>query len=228
VLVRPETDTAAILIISSESAFMGDMNGRMIRHALGEMEKTNATEVICVGYKAAEKLKFSLPKSKHLEVFGHVVEQGLYKISIQTKDYIIRRVMEGKIGKIIAVYPFAFNINLIKPKSAVLFPSSEIVTQHADQTEDKIETVIVDSDVNEIIGYLASVWLTCRIYELLMNCQLSGYAAQVQQLEAAEDRLKKEKMVLGIMLRKSRKADISKGISETFSAGMVRSGVGAK
>lgn len=228
VLVRPQVNKPAILIISSESAFMGDMNARMMRHALAEAEKENAADIICVGYKLGDKLKFQLQRTKHVEVFGHILEQGLYKISIQVKDYVIEKVMNHEIGKVIAVYPFAFNINLIKPKSAVLFPSGEILAQHMDQTEDKIESVIVDSKLNDIIGYLSSVWLTCRVYELLMNCVLSGYAAQVQQLEAAEDRLKKEKAVLGVMLRKSRKADISKGISETFSAGMVRGGATKK
>jgi len=224
ILVNPTSEAVGILVITSESAFMGDMNGRMVRHALAEAEKENSDDFVVIGQKAGDKLKFQVPRSKHVEVFGQVQERGLYKTSIAAKDYIIENVMNGKLGRIVAVYPFAFNINLIKPKSAVLFPSSDVLLQHMDQTEDTIEKVIVDSDLNEIIGYLSSVWLTCRIYELLMNCQLSGYAAQVQQLEAAEDRLKKEKAILGIMLRKSRKADISKGISETFSAGMVRAG----
>ncbi len=223
-LVKPATDRAAVLVISSESAFMGDMNGRMIRAALAECEKNSADEIIVVGHKAGDKLKMQYGKHKRIEVFGHIQEKGLYKVSTEAKEHLIGRIMAKEIGKIIAVYPFAFNINLIKPKTATLFPYGDILLQHMEQSEEKIEKVIVESDVNMIIGYLSSVWLTCRIYELLMNAQLSGYAAQVQQLEAAEDRLKKEKAILGIMVRKSRKADISKGIAETFSAGMVRAG----
>lgn len=226
ILVKPAVNTGAVLLVTSESAFMGDMNARMIRHALGECEKENSKEIIVIGSKAGEKLRTTAGRSKHIEIFGHIQEQGLYKVSIQVKDYIIKRVMEKAVGRIIAVYPFSLSINLIKPKSAVLFPSGEMVSQHADQAEDTIEKIIVESNINEIIGYLSSVWLTCRIYELLMNAQLSGYAAQVQQLEAAGDRLKKEKSILGMMVRKSRKADISKGISETYSASMVRVGGG--
>ncbi len=222
-LVDPPASTAAVLAVTSESAFMGDMNTRMMRTALAEAEKNGANEFIIIGNKVGDKMKTLYGKTKTIHTIGEINKNGIYKISIMAKDYVIQRILDGKIGKLIAVYPFSININLIKPKTAVLFPSKDFFLEQQEKLkkEEIIEKVITESDKNEVIGYLASVWLTCRVYELLMNAETSGYAAQVQQLEAASDRLKKEKLILGMQWRKSRKADISKGISEVYSASMV-------
>lgn len=222
-IVRPKTDATAILVVSSESPFMGDMNSRMIRAMIAESEKSNATEYIIIGKKAGEKVEVMYGRSKTVQVFSDIKKHGNYKISIMVKDHIVGKVLEGRIGRIVAVYPFAININLIRPKTAVLFPSTEMFEEQGkrDLLEEAIEPVIVESDKNEILGYLAALWLTCRIYELLMNAECSGFAAQVQQLEGASDRLKKEKLFLGMALKKSRKADISKSLAEVFASRMM-------
>ncbi|MCU0666238.1 MAG: F0F1 ATP synthase subunit gamma [Candidatus Omnitrophica bacterium] len=222
-LVHPKSNATAILVVSSESAFMGDMNSRLIRSMQAEADKNNANDIIVLGNKAGEKIKAVLGKTKKVHVVTDIHKNGNYKTSINTKDYIINEVMEGRIGKIVAVYPFAININLIRPKVAVLFPSTEAfpVDNKEEPKEESIEHVVVESDKNDILGYLASLWLTCRIYELLMNCECSGFAAQVQQLESAGDRLKKEKLLLGVAVKKSRKSDISKSLAEVFASRMV-------
>ena len=222
VVVRPKVNDTAVLAVTSESGFMGDMNSRMLKTVAVEVEKNNANEIIVIGGKAGEKAVVTYGRQKNVKVFSNIEKNGTYNMSVMAKDYIIERVIANKIGRIIAVYPFAINVNLIRPKTAILFPSTELFEKKEEKEEDVItEPILIESDIPEIMGYLASVWLTCRIYELLMNAESSGYAAQCQQLEAASDRLKKDKMFLGMALRKSRKSDISKSLSEVFAARMV-------
>jgi F0F1-type ATP synthase gamma subunit len=226
-LVTPITSATSILAVTSESGFMGDMNSRMVRSMIAEAEKNNASDLVVIGNKAGEKVKQMYGKSKNIHVFGNIVKVGSYRTSINVKDYFVENILAGKIGKIVAVYPFALNINLIRPRTAILFPSTELFAEYNQSqkgAEDTIEPVTVESDLSKIMGYLASVWLTCRIYELLMNAECAGFAAQVQQLEGASDRLKKEKLFLGSAVRKSRKADISKSLAETFASRMVTGG----
>ncbi len=226
-LVAPTVNTTSVLAITSESGFMGDMNSRMVRAMIAEAEKNSANNLVVVGNKAGDKVKQMYGRSKEIHVFGDVVKTGLYRISNNVKDYYVEKVLSGKIGRIVAIYPFAININLIRPKTAVLFPSTELFTEYSKSRQDSgntIEPVTIESGLNDIMGYLSSVWLTCRIYELLMNAECAGYAAQVQQLEGASDRLKKEKLFLGSAVKKSRKADISKSLAEVFASRMVSGG----
>lgn len=222
-LVEPKATSTAILAITSESAFMGDMNSRMTRQLLAEAEKNNSGELIIVGNKAGEKIRQMIGETKNVHIFGNIEQTGIYKISVMVTEFIIKSVLEEKFGRILSIYPFAININLIRPKTAALFPSKELFTEQTQEqgSELLLEPVIVESEVDAIMGYLASLWLTCRIYELMMNAECSGYAAQAQQLEGASDRLKKEKLFLATALKKSKKADISKSLAEVFAARMV-------
>ena len=79
-------------------------------------------------------------------------------------------------------------------------------------------------NLDDIIHYLADTWLTCRLYEMLEDCIIAGYAAQAQQLEASVERLKKEKKGLVLSFRKARKADIDKSLREVFTSKLMTGG----
>ena len=226
-LVNPTSKATGIIAITSESGFMGDVNSRMITTLKTEVEKSDAKEIIVVGSKTGDKVKALYGgKAQNVQVVSNISQRGIYKSSVEAKDAIVKLVIEGKIGRVVAVYPFAINLNVIKSKTAILFPSTEVFEEAKQENiqeniQEVFEPMLVESDKKEIIGYLASVWLTCRIYELLMNAGCSSFAAQAQQLDSAADRLKKDKMFLGMALRKSRKADISKSLSEVFASRMM-------
>ena len=216
-LVKTTVERVAIVLITSELGFMGEMTSRVIKAGVLEGEKYQDTQFIVVGYKGVVKLKQSNIPDKNIKVFRDIEEHGIYRITLQVKEYITQEVTEGRIGKVFAIYPFAFNFNLIKPKVIKLLPSEELLTYQSD-FKDVIEKVIVESDLNEMIGYLANLWLTCRIYEMLEDCVVAGFAAQAQQLEAAMERLKKEKKGLVLAFKKAQKSDIDKALREVFTS----------
>ncbi len=225
-LVHSDVQQTCVLITTSESGFMGDMNSKLVRAGIQEAEKINSNYYVIIGKKGADKLKQTV-SSPNIQVFTDIEEHGLYNLSLMIKDYLIKQVLDRKIGRVIAVYPFAQNLQLIKPKATVLLPSEELLTQQR-EVKDTIEKVIVESDFNDIMGYLADIWLTCRIYEMLEDSIIAGYAAQAQQLEAATDRLKKEKQGLGLAFKKSQKADMDKSLREVFTASMMRASGGKR
>jgi ATP synthase F1 gamma subunit len=220
-LVHSDVEKVGLVLITSERGFIGEMTSKVIKTGLTEAEKYDAKEFIVIGYRGEQKLKQSeLKKNIEIKVFRDIEDYGLYKMTLMVKEYIIQQVMEKKLGKIFAIYPFAFSFNLIKPKVVKLLPSEELITQQM-EIKDVIEKVIVESDVSDIIGYLANLWLTCRIYEMLEDCVIAGFAAQAQQLEAAMERLKKEKKGLVMEFKKAKRADIDKSLKEVFTASLM-------
>jgi ATP synthase F1 gamma subunit len=217
-LVHPEVENVAILPITSEGGFMAEMTARIVRTALVEADRHKAHEFIVIGFKGEEKLKTLT--DKEIKLFTDVEEKGLFKTTLEVKDYIIDQVVQKKIGKLFAVYPRAYTINLIKPTVIQLLPSEELVTRQL-QIKDTVEKVIVESDLNDIIHYLADLWLTCRLYEMLEDCVVAGYAAQAQQLEAALEKLKKDKKGLMMSFNKAKKSDIDKSLREVFTASLI-------
>lgn len=219
-LVNPTVDTTGLLLITSEGGFMGEMTGKIVRAGVAEAKKFNVPEYIVIGQKGADKLKALGVKENQIKLFTNVEVRGLYRTVLIVKDYIIDQVLASRIGRIFTIYPRAKTINLIKPRIVKLLPSEELLAKQRD-IKDVIEKVIVESDLNYVIHYLADLWLTCRLYEMLEDCVISGYAAQSQQLEAALERLKKDKKGLVMGFRKAKRADIDKSLREVFTSSLI-------
>jgi F0F1-type ATP synthase gamma subunit len=218
-LVHPQVDRVGILAITSEGGFMADMTAKVVKASLREAEKYGSNEIIVIGSKGKEKVRNITGRSDFMCIEG-VEEKGLYKTALEAKDYIIQRVKDGKIGKVFATYPRAMSLEFIKPFTVKLLPSEELITEQLD-LKDVVEKVIVESDLDDIMSHLADVWLTCRLYEMLEDCVIAGFAAQSQQLEASLERLKKDQKGLMAGFRKAKKGDIDQSLREVFTASKI-------
>lgn len=216
-LVSNDNPNIGILGVTSEAGFMGDLNAKTIRAIIAEKERYPQGVLIIVGRKGAEKLAKVQPNMK---TFVNLEEVGLYEIAIRIKDYLVQEVMEDRLGKIVVVYPWSKTFNLQKPRTVKLLPCDELLIKQAEFV-DAIESVILESDAADIIGYLADMWLVCRIYEILHDSSISEAAAQSQQLEASVQKMKKDKKGIAAAFTKARKGDIDKGMREIFTARMM-------
>lgn len=216
-LVSNDNPKTGLIGITSEAGFMGDLNAKTVRHILAEFERTPDCQLIIVGRKGVDKLKNIQPDMK---TFVNLEEFSLYDVAVKIKDYVIDEVMEGRLGKISVVYPWSKNFNLQKPRTVKLLPCDELLTKQAEFV-DSIEHVIEESDPIDIIGYLADMWMVCRIYEILHDTSISEAAAQSQQLEASVQKMKKDKKGIAAAFGKAKKGDIDKGMREVFTSRMM-------
>ena len=214
-LVHSQNETTAILPITWDGGFMADMTAKVIRTSFLESERCKAAEFIVIGRKGAEKIRSM--SDKKMTVFTGIQERGMFAVTLEIKDYIIEQAKKGSFSKVVAVAPRAKSMNLIKPIVVKLLPSEELLTKQM-EIKDAIEKVIVESDINDIIDYLADIWLTCRLYEMIQDCVIASFAAQTQQLEASLEQLKKERKGLAMGFQKAKKADIDKSLREVFTA----------
>ena len=216
-LVSNDNPKVAIIAITSEAGFMGDLNSKVIRAVLSEKENYPNSVVIPVGRKGAEKLSFL---GKDMKVFENIEETGLYETAIRVKDYCIGEVMANRLGKVVVVYPWSKTFNLQKPRAIKLLPCDELLSKQQEFV-DAIEQVILESDAIDIISYLADMWLVCRIYEMMHDTAISEAAAQSQQLEASVQKMKKDKKGIASAFGKAKKGDIDKSMREVFTAKMM-------
>ena len=214
-MVTPASENVGIVAVTSEGGFMGEMTAKVLRAAVVESEKHDQFEMMVIGYKGVQKMQGMI--EQEFEKFTEIEEKGLYQVALEVKRYIIGQVEQKKIGRVFCVYPKAITANFIKPVVIKLLPSEELVSQQRG-LKDVIEKVIVESDINEIIHYLAEVWLTCRLYEMLEDCVIAGFAAQALQLEASLEKLKGDQKGLAAGFKKAKKSDIDKSLREVFTA----------
>ena len=216
-LVSNDNPKVGVVGITSEAGFMGDLNAKCVRATLAEKEKYPDSILIAVGKKGAEKF---ISVEKNVKVFSEIEEIGLYEMAVRVKDYLIEEVMSDRLGKVVVVYPWSKTFNLQKPRAIKLLPCDELLSKQAEFV-DSIEKVIHESDPVDVIGYLADMWLVCRLYEMMHDTSISEAAAQSQQLEASVQRMKKDKKGIASAFAKAKKGDIDKSMREVFTSRMM-------
>ncbi|MFH1790835.1 MAG: F0F1 ATP synthase subunit gamma [Candidatus Omnitrophota bacterium] len=222
-LVHPAVEEVGLVPITSEGGFMGDMTAKVIKQTIEETHRHKVSEIIAVGGKGGAKIKSLIGKKYEITIFADIEEKGLFRSTLDAKAHIIDQVKKNKFGRVYAIFPKAKTINLIKPAVVKLLPSEELLTKQK-EIKDTLEKVILESHTDDIMEYLAEMWLTCRVFELLEDCVIAGYAAQSQQLESGLEKLKKDRKGLVLAFGKSKKSDIDKALREVFTASLMTGG----
>ncbi len=216
-LISNQVQRTALVVITSEAGFVGDLNSRVVRTALSEKSKYQDSLFVCVGKKGATQINATMKVEKSFEEYE---QAGLYETAVRLKKYLVEEVMAGRIGKVVAIYPWPKNFSIQKPRVLKLLPCDELINKQ-NEIVDKIEKVIEESEPGDIIGYLADLWLSCRIYEMLYDTIIAAAAAQSAQLENSLNKMVKEKKVVQMKYRKAKKGDIDNSLREVFSARMM-------
>jgi ATP synthase F1 gamma subunit len=217
-LVNNDNSKTAIVIISTERSFVGDLNSRVVARALEEVEKTPDAQVVTIGKKAVMKLEGMGIKSN--KVWEDIEDKGFYEVAIEIKDYLVKEIMEGRIGKVVVVYPWPKDYTVIKPRAVKLLPCEDLLPKQK-QSIESFKQVLEESDPVDMIGYLSDLWLSSKIYEIFYDTNLSAASAQTQQLDSSLGKMKKEREVVKLKYRKARRGDIDKSLREVFSARMM-------
>ena len=221
-LVSNDNPRTGLVVITSEAGFMGDLNTKVIRAAASELEKYQNCTLLAVGRKGAAKLA-PIAKGYEMKVFEDINETGLYQVAINIKDYLYTETMEERMGRAIVIYPWSKNFMVQKPRIVKLLPCDELLTKQ-EEFVDNIEQVIEESDPVDIIEQLSSMWMVCRLYEMLHDTSISEAAAQSQQLESSLQSMQKQKKGIQMTFQKAKKADINKSMREVFTSRMMTGG----
>lgn len=216
-LISNDHSTTGIVVITVSGSFLGEFNNKTIRLALEQKMKHQNVKFIAVGEKSMERLS---KESSDIKLFEDVEARGFYETAILIKDYLVEEVMAQRLGKVMVCYSWPKNFDTQKPRSIKLLPCDDLVTKQSQFTSE-YEHIIEESDPSDVVGFLSNLWVTTRLYEILVDTYIASAAAQSAFLEDSVDKMKKERVKASMKYRKARKSDIDKSLRETFSARMM-------
>ncbi|MBF0122854.1 MAG: F0F1 ATP synthase subunit gamma [Candidatus Omnitrophica bacterium] len=214
-LIANNNPNLCIVVITSEDGFIGDLNNKVILRAMAEREESPNAIFVTVGRKGVAKLDMMGVKSEM--VFEEIAEHGMYEISVKLKDYLVEQVMNDKFGRVKIVYPWPKDLQTVKARSVKLLPC-DFIAQKQQQTVEQFTKVLEESDPLDIIGYLANLWTSSKIFEMMFDTSIAAVSAQAQQLDSSLTNVKKESINVRLRYRKARKGDIDKSLREVFSS----------
>lgn len=226
-LVKVGTEVVGVVIVTSDSGFMGGLNQGVIRAALEAVEGKPKSEValVIIGDKGASRMK---DQPFDFKFFPGIGQETIYEQAVEVKDYIVKEVLEGRMGKVIVAYPRALSFTAQAIEVINLLPCRELFDVEA-ESEVSARTgmkklvadahrVAVESSFSDMVEYLAGVWVSAKLYEVFEDSKLAEFSARAMHLEGSVQKVEKEHKKLKHKYSKASHEQIDKGMREGFAA----------
>lgn len=226
-LVHPKSDVLGIVIVTSDSGFMGGLNQGVIRAALAAQGSipNERTALVVIGEKGANTM---LDQGRSFKAFRGIHQDTIYEQAVEIKDYLVGEVLAGRMGKVLVAYPRPLSFSAQTVEIVHILPCADLFDQNV-STEisrrllgkriiEGARKVIVESTFSDIAEYLASVWITGKLFEVFEDGKLAEFGARAMHLEGSQQKVEKNFKHVRHLCFKATHERIDKGMRESFAA----------
>jgi len=208
--LRPQNRPQGIVAITSDSGLLGGLNLKVINQALLELEKTPG-KLIVIGECGKNYLRET---NLSFVAFGGISDEERYAQAMQLRDYCVSRVLEGSFGFLKVVYPHPVSFSVQRVETVSFLPYAPSLRQKPAGVAD----IILESRPEDIVEYLAHIWMGQKFYEIFGLSRLSEFAARFVHLEESSQKLKDVEKNLRLQYFHVRHELIDRNMRELFSA----------
>jgi ATP synthase F1 gamma subunit len=230
-LVREMSDVLGIVVVTSDSGFMGGLNQGVIRAALrcqGALSNQK-THLVVIGDKGVGVMS---DMRRDFKYFRGIDQSTLYEQAVEVRDYVVGEVLARRLGRVVVVYPRPVSFTAQTIETISLLPCSQLFDRDADSEVSRragggaflaeARKVIVESSFTSLVEYLASLWVASRLFEVFEDSKLAEFSARAMHLEESLQKIEKTKKRIQHLVFKATHERIDKGMRESFSAGRTR------
>ena len=227
-LVGVVSDVLGIIIVTSDSGFMGGLNHGVIRKALDEVQgglSNDKVALIVIGDKGSTAIG---DQGRKFKFFKGITQETIYEQAVDIKNYIVQEVLEKRMGKVVLVYPKPISFSSQTIETVNLLPCGELFDVDADsEVAQRVRgkgimaearNVIIESSFSDMVEYLAGVWVTSKLFEVFEDSKLAEFSARAMHLEGSTEKVRKEHKKIEHMTFKAAHEKIDKGMRESFAA----------
>jgi ATP synthase F1 gamma subunit len=226
-LVRVVSDVLGIVVITSDSGFMGGLNQGVIRKALqvAQVHGREKTAFAVIGEKGGSVFSDAdIP----FKFFKGISQDTIYEQALEVKDYIVGEVLQRRMGKVVIAYPKPVSFSAQTIELVSILPCAELFDRQAvSEVSQRVggkgmlaeaRKVIVESSFSDIVEYLAGVWVTSKLFEVCEDSKLAEFSARAMHLEGSVQKIEKERKKIAHKCFKAAHELIDKGMRESFAS----------
>ncbi|RKY28270.1 MAG: hypothetical protein DRP61_02200 [Candidatus Omnitrophota bacterium] len=215
--VKAVNENKAVVAITSDSGLLGGLNMQVASLAFDELESKDDILII-VGERG--KL-YAQEHGLSYKGFPGITEERRLDLALTLRDYLLERVINEEVGRIVVIYPKALSLMLQKIEKYTPLPYGELA-------EDKghlinLEEFIQESSLDNIVEYLVYLWVGKTLYEILGFARLAELAARFIHLEESSQKLEDLQKGLKLKYHKLRHELTDKSMRELFAARVIYS-----
>jgi len=133
-LVKVVSDVLGIVIVTSDSGFMGGLNQGVMRAALAAQGTRSREQMslVVIGEKGASILS---DREGSFKFFPGISQDTLYEQAVEIKNYLVQEVQAQRMGKVIVAYPKPISFSSQTIEVINLLPCGELFDR-------KVESVV--------------------------------------------------------------------------------------
>lgn len=226
-LVKTVTEVIGIVLVTSDSGFMGGLNAGVLNagfDAQGVLPEEKVRFIV-IGDKGCTKFS---ENNRPFKGFPGITQETRYEQAMEIRDYIVKEVMERRIGRVTVVHPRALSFTQQTVDTFNLLPCGELFDKSAESVVERHSSgiklirdarkVAVESAYEDMVEYLAGVWVASKLYEAFEDSKLAEYAARAMHLEDSAQKLEKEHKKLKHQCFRAAHEMVDKSMRESFSS----------
>jgi len=227
-LVSVATDVIGIVLVTSDSGFMGGVNAGVIEAGYDVQGTLPHEKVhfIVIGERGVAKLA---EKGREFKAFHGINQDTRFEQALEIRDYIVNEVREKRIGKVVMVYPRAISFTQQTVETITILPCGELFDKRSDSEIARRSTgvmkqiadarkVTVESSYPAMVEYLAGMWVASKLYEVFEDSKLAEFAARAMHLEDSSQKLTEELKKLKHQCFRAAHEMVDKSMRESFSS----------
>jgi len=229
-LVRVVSDVLGVVIVTSDSGFMGGLNQGVIRAALeiAHSHGLSRTSFIVIGDKGGIHLS---DMGEDFKFFSGIGQETIYEQAVEIGDHIVQEVLARNIGRVVIAYPRPLSFTSQTIEVINILPCAELfdkdavseVSRRTERTGIRevladATKIIVESSFADIVEYLSGVWVASKLFEVFEDSKLAEFSARAMHLEGSSQKVQKEYKKVKHMASKAAHELIDKGMRESFAA----------
>jgi ATP synthase F1 gamma subunit len=226
-LVRPMSDVVGVVMVTSDSGFMGGLNAGVIE-AGKDVQGTlpdDKVKFIVIGEKGAMKLTEA---GRTFQFFKGVTQETRFEQALEIRDYLSKEVLENRLGSVMLVYPRPVSFTQQTIETIPLLPCGALFDKDStSEISNRIalagwtvpaRKVVVESAFTDMVEYLAGMWVASKLYEVFEDSKLAEFAARAMHLEESTQKLQKEHKKLKHQCFRAAHEMVDKSMRESFSS----------
>ena len=225
-LVRSTTDVMGVVMVTSDSGFMGSLNAGVIQTGIDAQGALPDERIrfIVIGEKGAGKLAEA---NKPHKFFQGIAPDTRFEQALEIRDYLVKEVLEQRLGRVILVHPRPISFTQQTIDTVRLLPCADlfdktasVIVEHAagKGLAADARKVIIESAFRDMVQYLAGTWIASKLYEVFEDSKLAEFAARALHLEESAQKLEKEHKKLKHQCFRAAHEMVDKSMRESFSA----------
>jgi ATP synthase F1 gamma subunit len=226
-LVRGRSEVVGVIMVTSDSGFMGGLNQGVLRAGLAAVEKlpVDQTQLVVIGEKGASTVR---DQGRPFRFFPGISQETVYAQAREIRDFVVDEVLSERMGRVLMAYPRPVSFTSQTIEVIHLLPCAALFDAAEDTDAARLSgtaklvaearKVIVESHFADLVEHLAGVWVAAKLYEAFEDSKLAEFSARAMHLEGSYQRLLREQKKLRHRTFKAAHEKIDKGMRESFAA----------